>query len=108
MNCWLEDWEIPLLKNRDSLAEVKLLEKYKGLKVYWPDDKKLYHILEQNLEYSGGRDGGWNVLGALPEYFDTEDNKYLVSFQINDVLLECIRNMTQTDNIVVVEPIDTE
>ena len=28
---WVEDWELPLLKNNDVIAKVRLIEKYKGL-----------------------------------------------------------------------------
>ena len=29
---WIEDWEKPLIKKNDCVAEARLLEKYKGLK----------------------------------------------------------------------------
>ena len=31
---WIEDWELPLLKKNDGIAEVSLIEKYKGLVFY--------------------------------------------------------------------------
>ena len=35
---WVEDWENPLLKINDVIAEVRLLEKYKDLVFYDPDN----------------------------------------------------------------------
>ncbi len=37
-HAWLEDWEKPLLKKNCPVAESRLLEKYKGLVMYNPDD----------------------------------------------------------------------
>jgi hypothetical protein len=46
---WIEDWEVPLLKNNDQVVEAKLITKYHGLKVYCPKDKIVYTVLSFNL-----------------------------------------------------------
>ena len=41
---WVEDWEKESIKHNDVVAEVKLLEKYKGLAFWDPNDKTTYTI----------------------------------------------------------------
>ena len=56
---WIEDWEQPLLKKNDIVAEIRLCEKYKGLKFYDPDNECQYTVYEKNLEWTRGQRGGW-------------------------------------------------
>ena len=55
---WIEDWELPLLKKNDVIAEVRLIEKYKGLVFYDPDNECMYNVYPKNLEWTRGRGGG--------------------------------------------------
>ena len=48
---WVEDWEKPLLKINDDIAEVRLLEKYKDLVFYDPDNECSYTVWHKNLEW---------------------------------------------------------
>ena len=50
----IEDWERLLLVTNDSVAEAKLLAKYKGLRFFLPDDEVVDTIFESNLEFQKG------------------------------------------------------
>ena len=41
---WVKDWEKECIKDKDAVAEVRLLKKYKGLVFYDPEDKNTYMI----------------------------------------------------------------
>ena len=41
---WVEDWEKTLLKINNVIAEVRLLEKYKYLVHYDPDNECVYTV----------------------------------------------------------------
>jgi hypothetical protein len=61
---WVEDWEKESIKHNDVIAEVKLLEKYKGLAFWDPNDKTTYTIDSENIQWfrsskRKGIDGGW-------------------------------------------------
>ena len=44
---WVEDWEKPLLKINEIIAEVRLLEKYKDLVLYDPDNDFVYTVWQK-------------------------------------------------------------
>ena len=76
---WVEDWELEGLRDNDAVMEARLLEKYKGLAFYDPDDGKTYTVATENLEFRRGRkDGGWylicesNVVGDEAEPYSIE------------------------------------
>ena len=52
---WLEDWEKPLLKNNDPVAETRLRVKYQGLVFFDPGNLTIYSVYSGNLEYRKGR-----------------------------------------------------
>ena len=91
---WIEDWEEPLLKKKDAVAEAKLLQKYKDLIFTDIDEDIVYTIFEGNLEWSRGRNGGWSVLGMPPEY-DGENDELLEPYLINDNLIGMIVDTEQ-------------
>ena len=37
---WVEDWEMEGMRDSDAVMEARLLEKYKGLAFFDPDDRK--------------------------------------------------------------------
>ena len=49
-HAWIEDWEEPLLKKNDVIAEIRLLEKYKDLVFYDPGNECIYTVWARNLE----------------------------------------------------------
>ena len=76
---WMEDWETAGLHDNDAVMEARLLEKYKGLAFFDPDDGKTYTVVSDNLEFRRGRkDGGWylicesNVTGDVLEAYSIE------------------------------------
>ena len=69
---WVEDWEKEILRKDDCVAEAKLLEKYKGLVFFDPDNECHYTIFSKNLEFHKGRSGGWHLIG-IPAKEDLED-----------------------------------
>ena len=91
---WLEDWEKPLLKKNDPVAEQKLLQKYKGLVFNDIDNDVVYTIFDSNLEWSTGRKGGWSVVGVPPDY-DGKNDDVLEPWLINDNLIEMLLEYEQ-------------
>ena len=76
---WFEDWEKEGMRDNDAVMEARLLEKYKGLAFFYPDDSKTYTVASENLEFRRGRkDGGWylicesNVTGDEVEAYSIE------------------------------------
>ena len=49
-HAWVEDWEEEILRKNDIVAEVRLLEKYKNLVFYDPDNECMYTVWHKNLE----------------------------------------------------------
>lgn len=93
-NAWIEDWEKPLLKKNDPVAEMKLLQKYKGLVFHDIDNDVVYTIFDSNLEWSTGCKGGWSVVGVPPEH-DGDNDEVLEPWLINDNLVEMIAEYEQ-------------
>ena len=84
---WVEDWEKECIKDKHAVAEVCLLEKYKGLAFFDPEEKITYTIVEKNLEWYKSRkrkgiNGGWHIVA-------TSDEDEVESFMIEDEL--CIQ-----------------
>ncbi len=50
---WVEDWEVEIRNKNDSIAEARLLHKYKGLVFVDPDSKNTFSVCEENMEYRG-------------------------------------------------------
>ena len=70
---WAEDWEKPLLKINDIIAEVRVLEKYKYLVFYDIKNECIYTVWHKNLEWKRGRNGGWCLIGCpADDKFDDE------------------------------------
>ena len=81
---WVEDWEKECTKDKDAVAEVWLLEKYKGLAFFDPEEKITYTIVEKNLEWyksskRKGIEGGWYIVA-------TSDEDEVESFMIESEL----------------------
>ena len=94
-HCWIEDWEAPLLKKNDCVAEARLLEKYKGMVFLDIDDDIIYTVYSQNMDYQKGKNGGWCVL-AMPPSYDGEKDNELEPYQINEeTLIYLIANTKQ-------------
>jgi hypothetical protein len=97
---WVEDWEKECIKDKDAVAEVRLLEKYKGLAFYDPVEKITYTIVDKNLEWyksskRKGIDGGWYIVA-------TSDEDEVESFMIEDELCVQIADTPQEDGIEIV------
>jgi len=101
-HAWVEDWELEHLKKQCPLSETLLLQKYKNLVFYFPDNKKTYQIAEQNLEFHRGRDGGWCVIGE-PLDGDEDD---IEPFLIGDMIVELIGDTRQEDHIKVIKKVE--
>ena len=96
-HAWIEDWEEPLLKKNDVIAEIRLLEKYKDLVFYDPDNECIYTVWARNLEWQRGRNGGWCVIGCpMDDKLDDEP------FQIGQMTLDLIAETTQNDNVDII------
>ena len=83
---WVEDWEMEGMRDNDAVMEARLLEKYKGLAFFDPDDRKTYTVAKENMEFRRGRkDGGWylicesNVVGDEAEPYSIELANELIS-----------------------------
>ena len=76
---WVEEWEHIGMRDNDAIMEARLLEKYKGLAFYDPDDSKTYTVATENFEFRRGRkDRGWylicesNIVGDEVEAYGIE------------------------------------
>ena len=95
---WIEDWEKPLIKKNDVVAETKLLGKYKDLKFDDPDeDDVTFNIYGGNLQWLRGE--GWAVIAEKSE--DSEEDQ---PFKIDDMLIGMILETEQADDVKVVRP----
>jgi hypothetical protein len=97
----VEDWETPILKLNDPIAERKLAEKYKGLHLI--DSETLYIILN-NLEFNKDhKNHGWVVVVVPPEYSgDGADDHLIESYMIDDVLAGMIGYCSQGGHVKVI------
>ena len=86
-HAWIEDWEEPLLKKNNCVAEATILEKYKGLVFFDPDDECTYTVWSKNLEYQKGRNGGWCVIG-VPADPNLDDEPFLIGTMVIDLIAE--------------------
>ena len=96
--CWFEDWEKEALKKNDPVQESKLLQKYKDLIFFDPDNSVNFTIHPGNMEYQRGRNGGWMVIGIPPDDVGLAEEP----FQVGDMLIEMIADTDQADNITMV------
>jgi hypothetical protein len=96
-HAWIEDWEEPLLKKNDPVAEARLKVKYQNLVFYDPDNKAMYTIFDGNLEYRKGQKGGWCVIGVCSDD-DFEDEP----FMIGDMLIEMIVGTEQDAAVIMI------
>ena len=97
---WVEEWEKECIKDRDAVAEVQLLEKYKGLAFFDPEDKITCTIESKNMEWfraskKKGIGGGWYVVA-------TSDNDEIESFIIEDELCQQIADTPQEEGIEII------
>ena len=94
---WVEDWEKEILLTNDCVVEARLLEKYKNLVFFDPDDQVTYTVVEQNLEFHQrnkrkGIVGGWALIGV-----DEDDNE--VGFEINKMVIGLISETAQAPGV---------
>ena len=94
---WIEEWEEDLLKKNDILAEVRLLEKYKDLVFYDPDNDCIYTVWHKNLEWQRGRNGGWCLIGC-PMNDDLDDEP----FTIGPMVIDMIADTDQNENVDII------
>ena len=94
---WIEDWEQPLLKKNDIVAEIRLCEKYKGLTFFDPDNECQYTVYEKNLEWTRGRGGGWSLI-CQPHSDDFEDEPFL----IGDMVIGLIADLEQEEGVEII------
>ena len=53
-----------MLKINDVIAEVRLLEKYKDLVFYDPENECVNTVWHKNMEWQSGQNGGWRLIGC--------------------------------------------
>ena len=94
---WGDDLEKPLLKINNAIAEVRLLDKYKVLVFYDPDNECVYTVWRKNLEWQRGRNGGWCLIGCPAD--DKLDDK---PFSIAEMVISLIAKSGQDSNVDVV------
>lgn len=73
--CWLEEWEKPLLEKNDFVSMTKLLQKYKSIVWYDPDDNITYTACEERLRFlKPKKSNGWGVLGISENWDGVSEN----------------------------------
>ena len=97
---WVEDWEKGCIKDKDAVAEIRLLEKYKGLAFFDTEENITYTIEAKNLEWyksskQKGIDGGWYIVA-------TTDEEEVESFMIEDELCRQIAETSQEDGVDII------
>lgn len=98
-HAWIEDWEKDLLKKNDCVAEARLLEKYKDLVFFDPDNEILYTVSNENLDFHRGGKGGWFVIGIpADDKYDDEP------FKIADWMVKLIAEHEQEPHIRIIQP----
>ena len=99
----------PFLKK--SVSEARLLEKYRDLVFFNPDDNITYKAWNENLYWCKGKGGGWVVLGVPPNW-DGKDQNLLETFLIrHNIIGEMVKNTEQPkrNNVeVIIKHIDDE
>merc|ERR1712032_126667 len=108
--CWLEEWEEPLLAKNDLIAMKKLLQKYKSMIFYDPDDQMTCTVSEDSLYFEKpGRKNGWAVLG-IPENWDGVSEDEWQPFSIRSgIVFDMVKDTAQPQEAhitVVKEPSD--
>ena len=94
--CWVEAWEIPLLAKNNIVSMTTLLEKYRDMVFYCPDDKITYTTYGEKLTFCLPKNrNGWSVLG-IPEDWDGEDEEQLEPFVIRaNIIGEMVKDTKQ-------------
>lgn len=62
-NAFIEPWEEENRKKNDCVVEQRFLTKYGGLRMYLPDNNKIYTIALSNCQFYLGKDNGWMLIG---------------------------------------------
>ena len=102
--CWEEDWEAEARKKNDPIHESKLLQKYKDLVFFDPDNAANYTIHPGNMEFQRGRQGGWMIIGIPPDDEGLEEEP----FPLGSMVLEMISETEQAPNITMLRQEDEE
>ena len=90
----MEDWEKPFLKINDVIVEVRLIEKYKDLVLYDPENECVYTVWRKNLEWQRGRNSGWCLIGCPVD--DKLDDEPL---SIAEMVIILIEKSSQESNV---------
>jgi hypothetical protein len=103
---WVEDWEKESIQHNDVVAEVRLLDRYKGLAFWDPNDKTTYTIDSGNMQWfrsskKRGIDGGWYDLA-------TNDDDEMETFMIEDELCRQIADTPQNGDIEIIKKAEEE
>ena len=78
-HAWVEKWETEIIQKNDCVAEAQLLEKYKDLVFYDPDNKCNYTIHNKNLQFSTKRkERGWYLIG-IPSNEELDDKHFEIT-----------------------------
>ena len=83
----------------DTVAETRLLEKYKNLSFHDPDKDVLFKVHPENMHYyrrnkKKGIDGGWAVIGVD----DDDDNE---PWTISQMLCDLIADTPQPKGVMI-------
>jgi hypothetical protein len=96
---WIEEWENDVRLKNDVVAEVRILEKYKNLVFYDPDEKCNYTISDKNLQFIKKRgDKGWYLIG-VPHDSRLEEESFTL-----ELAIELILKTKQADGVLIISP----
>ena len=96
-HAWVEDWEKPLLKINNVIAEVSFFGKYKDIVFHDTNNECVYTVWHKNLEWHRERNGGWCLIGCpADENLDDEP------FSIVEMVIILIEKSGQDSNVDVV------
>ena len=98
---WIEDWEKEDILDNDCIAEARLLEKYKNLVFFCPDDQITFTVNSDAMQYHRGSkrkniDKGW---AAICTNANGDEDQFAIP-----LLNELITETAQADGVQVIFP----
>ena len=68
---WMTEEDLQRWKHNDEVAEKYLLQKFKGLRFYFPDKDAVYKVCDRNLDWKGRN--GWASIAEKEGGDDSDD-----------------------------------
>ena len=87
---WMTEDDLNRWKHNDEVSERYLLEKFKGLRFFFPDKNAVYKVCEGNLEWKGRN--GWVAIAEKEEGNDSDDEPLALTLVCELVAVNADKN----------------